>query len=150
MSGIGPAASGRSGDRWTLAYEGYRPEDEGLREALCAVGNGYFVTRGASAQSSADRVHYPGTYLAGGFNRLVSDVAGRAIENEDLVNLPNWLPLTFRVDNGPEFDVDGVDLLQYRQELDLRQGVLRRSLVFRDDAGPRDRADRAPLREHGG
>lgn len=135
MSGVGPAASGRSGDRWTLSYEGYRPEDEGLREALCAVGNGYFVTRGASAQSSADRVHYPGTYLAGGFNRLVSDVAGRAIENEDLVNLPNWLPLTFRVDDGPEFDVDSADLLQYRQELDLRQGVLRRSLVFRDDAG---------------
>jgi alpha,alpha-trehalase len=118
-----------------LAYEGYRPEDEGLREALCAVGNGYFVTRGASAQSSADSVHYPGTYLAGGFNRLVSNVSGRAIENEDLVNLPNWLPLTFRVDDGAEFDVDSVDLLQYRQELDLRQGILRRSLVFRDDAG---------------
>ncbi len=135
MSGIGPADSGWSGDRWTLVYEGYRSEDEGLREALCAVGNGYFVTRGACAQSSADRVHYPGTYLAGGFNRLVSDVAGRAIENEDLVNLPNWLPLTFRIDDGPKFDVDGADLLEYRQELDLRQGVLRRSLVFRDDAG---------------
>jgi trehalose/maltose hydrolase-like predicted phosphorylase len=135
VSGIGPAASERSGDRWTLAYEGYRPEDEGLREALCAVGNGYFVTRGACAQSSADRVHYPGTYLAGGFNRLVSDVAGRFIENEDLVNLPNWLLLTFRVDDGPEFDLDRADLLQYRQELDLRQGVLKRSLLFRDDAG---------------
>ncbi len=135
MSGIGPAASGRSGDRWTLTYEGYCPEDEGLREALCAVGNGYFVTRGAGAQSCADSVHYPGTYLAGGFNRLVSDVAGRAIENEDLVNLPNWLPLTFRVEDGPEFDVDSADLLQYRQELDLRQGVLKRALVFRDDAG---------------
>lgn len=135
MSGIGSVASGQSGDRWTLVYEGYSPEDEGLREALCAVGNGYFVTRAACAQSSADRVHYPGTYLAGGFNRLVSNVAGRAIENEDLVNLPNWLPLTFRIEDGPEFDVDSADLLQYRQELDLRQGVLRRSLVFRDDAG---------------
>ena len=96
VSSIGQTASGQSGDQWTLVYEGYRPEDEGLREALCAVGNGYFMTRGACAQSSADRVHYPGTYLAGGFNRLVSAVAGRTIENEDLVNLPNWLPLTFR------------------------------------------------------
>ena len=135
MSSISPVASGRSGDRWTLAYEDYRPEEEGLREALCAVGNGYFVTRGACAQSSADRVHYPGTYLAGGFNRLVSDVAGRAVENEDLVNLPNWLPLTFRIYDGPEFDVDRADLLQYRQELDLRQGVLKRSLIFKDDVG---------------
>lgn len=135
MSGASPAASGRSDGPWKLAYEGYRPEDEGLREALCAVGNGYFVTRGASAQSSADRVHYPGTYLAGGFNRLVSTVAGRVIENEDLVNLPNWLPLTFRVEDGPEFDIDGVDLLRYRQDLDLRQGVLTRSLVFLDAEG---------------
>jgi len=135
MSGIDPTTAGQSGDRWTLAYEGYRPEDEGLREALCAVGNGYFVTRAASVQNVADRVHYPGTYLAGGFNRLVSNVGGRTIESEDLVNLPNWLPLTFRIDDGPEFDVDSADLLQYRQELDLRQGVLRRSLVFRDDAG---------------
>src|SRR5660398_168627 len=53
------------------------------------------------------------------------------IENEDLVNLPNWLPLTFRIDDGPEFSVDSAELLQYRQELDLRQGILRRSLVFR-------------------
>ncbi len=126
---------GMSEDRWTLAYEGYRPEDEGLREALCAVGNGYFVTRAACSHSAADRVHYPGTYLAGGFNRLISDVAGRAIENEDLVNLPNWLLLTFHIEDGPEFSVDAVELLEYRQALDLRQGVLRRTLVFRDNEG---------------
>jgi trehalose/maltose hydrolase-like predicted phosphorylase len=46
-------------------------------------------------------MHYPGTYLAGGYNRLVSEVAGRKVENEDLVNMPNWLPLTFRIDDGP-------------------------------------------------
>jgi hypothetical protein len=32
---------------WSLVYEGYRPEQEGLREALCTLGNGYFATRGA-------------------------------------------------------------------------------------------------------
>jgi trehalose/maltose hydrolase-like predicted phosphorylase len=135
LSGSSPATSSRGGDPWTLAYDGYRPEDEGLREALCAVGNGYFVTRGASPQSSADGVHYPGTYLAGGFNRLASTIAGLVVENEDLVNLPNWLPVTFRVEDGPEFDVDSADLMQYSQELDLRQAILKRSLVFRDDAG---------------
>ena len=129
------AVSGRAGDRWSLVYEGYLPEKEGLREALCALGNGYFVTRGASPQCSADGVHYPGTYLAGGFNRLVSEVAGRAVENEDLVNLPNWLPLTFRIAGGPAFDPAAVELRQYRQELDLRRGVLARAIVFKDEAG---------------
>ncbi len=45
----------------------------------------------------ADDVHYPGTYLAGGYNRLRTDIAGRVVENEDLVNFPNWLALTFRI-----------------------------------------------------
>ena len=37
-----------------------------------------------------------GTYLAGGYNRLQTEIAGRIVENEDLVNLPNWLSLSFR------------------------------------------------------
>ena len=39
----------RPPDVWTLVYEGFDPARQGLREALCALGNGYFVTRGAAA-----------------------------------------------------------------------------------------------------
>ncbi len=120
---------------WSLAYDAYEPEEEGLREALCAVGNGCFVTRAAAPESSADGVHYPGTYVAGGFDRLVSRVAGRDIENEDLANLPNWLPLTFRAGDGPWFDPAAVDVATYRQELDLRRGILSRAIAFRDADG---------------
>jgi hypothetical protein len=120
---------------WSLVYEGYRPEQEGLREALCTLGNGYFATRGAAPDSTADDIHYPGTYLAGGYNRLVSEVAGRKVENEDLVNMPNWLALTFRIDDGPWFRIDEVEILSFRQELDLRRGVLSRDVRFRDAEG---------------
>ena len=68
--------------------------------------NGYFATRGAAPEWKADQVHYPGTYAAGVYNRLVDDVSGTAVDNESLVNLPNWLPLTFRVDGGGWFDLD--------------------------------------------
>ena len=68
---------------------------EGLREALCTVGNGYFATRGAAPESRADGTHYPGTYIAGCYNELRTEIAGRTVENESLVNAPNWLPLTF-------------------------------------------------------
>ncbi len=122
-------------DAWSLVYEGYAPGQEGLREALCTLGNGYFATRGAAPDVSADGVHYPGTYLAGGYNRLTSEVAGRRVENEDLVNLPNWLPLTFSIDGGAWFRLDEVELLSYRQELDLRRGLLHRDLRFRDAEG---------------
>ena len=82
---------------WRLTYEGFDPKDEGLREALCTLGNGYFATRGAGPEAQADEIHYPGTYLAGGYNRLETEIEGRVIENEDLVNLPNWLLLNFRI-----------------------------------------------------
>jgi alpha,alpha-trehalase len=82
---------------WQLIYEGFDPDQEGLREALCTLGHGHFATRGAATYAAADGVHYPGTYLAGGYNRLQSEINGQVIENEDLVNLPNWLPLTFRI-----------------------------------------------------
>ncbi len=120
---------------WTLGYHDYVPEEEGLREALCALGNGYFVTRGAAPDSVADAVHYPGTYVAGGYDRLVSRVSGRDIENEDLVNLPNWLRLEIRSKGGAWCGIDDVELLDFRQELDLYAGVLTRDLRFRDDQG---------------
>ncbi len=117
---------------WRLGYEGFDPENEGLREALCTLGNGYFCTRGASPESAADDTHYPGTYLAGGYNRLKTEIAGRIIENEDLVNMPNWLALSFRIDGGKWFSLSDVEVLEYRQELQLRHGILYRRIRFKD------------------
>ena len=137
-SGRGAAFTGRAAWRerppsvWSLAYDGFDPERQGLREALCALGNGYFVTRGALPEARADGVNYPGTYLAGLFNRLQTRIAGRAVENEDLVNVPNWLPLSFRLAGGPWFDVGDADVLDHRLELDLRTGTLTRQLRWMD------------------
>ena len=117
---------------WTLVYEGFEPSEENLREALCTLGNGYFCTRGAAPESEADDIHYPGTYLAGGYNRLKTEIAGRVVENEDLVNMPNWLLMKFRPEGGDWFNLMSVEILSYRQELDMKHGVLTRSVRFRD------------------
>lgn len=120
---------------WLLVYEGFDPEEEGHREALCALGNGYFVTRGAAPESAADDVHYPGTYVAGVYNRLGSEIAGRMVHNESLVNVPNWLPVQFRADGGPWFGEPGTEVLSHRLELDMRRGVLTRQSRLRDPEG---------------
>jgi trehalose/maltose hydrolase-like predicted phosphorylase len=120
---------------WAWHYEGYVPEKEGLREALCTVGNGYLATRGAAPEIAADGIHHPGTYAAGVYNRRTSEVAGQEIDNESLVNLPNWLVLTFRIEGGPWFSVDDVEVLDHRQTLDIRRAVLTRHVRFRDRAG---------------
>lgn len=111
---------------WTWGYEGYEPADERLRESLCTLGNGCFATRGALPECAADEVHYPGTYVAGCYNRLTSDVAGRQVENEDMVNMPNWLPLRFRVPDGPWLTPDTATVLEHRMDLHLGSGLLER------------------------
>jgi trehalose/maltose hydrolase-like predicted phosphorylase len=46
---------------FTLSYDRFVSEEEGLREALTSTGNGYFCTRGAAEWEDAHDVHYPGT-----------------------------------------------------------------------------------------
>ena len=122
-------------DEWSLRYERFDPAHEGLREALCTLGNGYFATRGAAPEAVADSIHYPGTYVAGLYNRCHTRLAGRTVENESIVNLPNWLTVNFRIDGGPWFDLEDVEILDYCQELNLRQATLSRTLRVRDIVG---------------
>jgi len=122
-------------DEFHLIYKGYDSRSETHREALCTLGNGYFATRGAHESCSAGEFHYPGTYLAGGYNRLKSKVDGKVIENEDFVNWPNWLVLKLRIGEGEWFSPDRAELLDYEQILDMRQGVLCTNLSFKDDFG---------------
>ncbi|MEV0636645.1 glycosyl hydrolase family 65 protein [Streptomyces sp. NPDC050619] len=111
---------------WTWDYDGYEPADERLRESLCTLGNGYFATRGALPECAADDVHYPGTYAAGCYNRLTSDIAGREVENEDMVNLPNWLSLRFRLRDQTWLTPDTAPVLDHHQVLHLSSGLLER------------------------
>ncbi|GAA3047206.1 glycosyl hydrolase family 65 protein [Streptomyces roseofulvus] len=126
--------------RWTWRYEGYDPARERLVEALCTLGNGRFATRGSAPECRADAVHYPGTYLAGCYDRRTSLVDGRAVDNEDLVNLPNWTLLRYRClpedrPAGEWLTPDSGRLRHHDVRLDLRSGVLVRTLYFRDDEG---------------
>jgi trehalose 6-phosphate phosphatase len=122
-------------DTWTLELDGCDPGGEGRREALCTLGNGRFATRGAAPESRADGVHYPGTYAAGVYNRLRDEIAGRVVENESVVNLPNWLDLRFGIGDGGWIDLSGVGVLEHRWTLDMRRGLLNRKLRFVDRVG---------------
>ncbi|MFI0508606.1 glycoside hydrolase family 65 protein [Streptomyces sp. WSLK1-5] len=120
---------------WSWVYEGYVPADEGLRESLCTLGNGRFATRGALPECAADDVHHPGTYVAGCYNRLTSEVSGRRVENEDMVNVPNWLSLRFRLPGEPWLTPESATVLDHRMELHLASGLLERRSRYGLGAG---------------
>ena len=122
---------------WTIVYERFEPAQESLTEAICTLGNGYFATRGAAPEALASKIHYPGTYIAGLYNRLPTHISGRTIVNEDLVNCPNWIFLTFKIGDGEWFYPSTSKILSYRQELDMHKGVLIRRLRFQNRRGQR-------------
>ena len=142
-------SKGLDEDLWSLSYYDYSRENEGTREALCTVGNGYFGTRGALEESEANDTNYPGAYIAGAYNRLESEVAGRTVGNEDFVNCPNWLSITFKIGTSPQelggsegglgngewLDLNKTEIISFTRKLNFRDGVLHRKVVVRDAAG---------------
>lgn len=122
-------------NEWLWSYDGYAAEDEGQREALCTLGNGYLASRGVLPECEADEVHYPGTYLAGIFNRLSTEVSGRTVVNESIVNAPNWLTLRVRPADCDWFTPDTSEVLDHHLELNTRRGELTRRSRLRDHEG---------------
>ncbi|MFC1592565.1 glycoside hydrolase family 65 protein [Candidatus Omnitrophota bacterium] len=120
---------------WRLAYNNFEPSEEGLREALCTLGNGYFATRGTFPEALASRIHYPGTYIAGVYNRLTTHISGKSVFNEEIVNSPNWTFLTFKIGDGEWFYPSTGGIIFFHQVLDMRQGILTRRIRFKDDKG---------------
>ncbi|MFW6180530.1 MAG: HAD-IA family hydrolase, partial [Spirochaetota bacterium] len=123
-------------DSWNLTYYGFDPSEEKLRETLTTVGNGYFGTRGCFVGERADEViHYPGTYIAGVYNTLPSQVYRRTVYNKDLVNCPNWLLIELKIDDGEYLRIGQMEILSYRHNLDMRRGIVTRYVTVRDEKG---------------
>jgi len=129
---------GLKADGWGLTYHNYDQKKERAREALLAAGNGYFATRGAFEESSPNEINYPGTYMHGMFNRLISKVADRDIENEDFVNLPNWLPISISLDGEQYFSINpdpSWNIIEIKRHLNFQTGELTREMKVEDPQG---------------
>ena len=118
-----------------IVFEHYDGDDERRREALLALGNGVLSWRASAPEASvkprADgSKHYAGFYRAGWYDEAPCEVNGESVQMAALVNLPNPFGLSFTLDDGDWFSLDGVDLQRYRQRLDLDNGVLERQLRF--------------------
>jgi trehalose/maltose hydrolase-like predicted phosphorylase len=124
-------------DRFNIRYRGWEPKQQKQREAICTLGNGYIATRGAAEEAGNNGINYPGTYLAGGYNRAKTNISGETIENEDFVNFPNWLCLSFRGEGGEWLDLSKFKILHYKQTLKMKIGVLERDFRVEDEQGRR-------------
>jgi len=110
---------------WTLTETQFAPELLHSRETVFTIGNGYLGTRGSFEEG------YPHAMPATLIHGVYDDVP---IVYTELVNCPDWLPLAVVVD-GSSFRLDRGEILSYERRLDLRCGILTRSVRWRSPAG---------------
>lgn len=122
-------------DQWCLNYYDYIPEQEGVREAMCTIGNGYFGTRGSLEFAKSDENHYPGTYITGVNNRLSSKINGIIINNEDMVNCPNWLIIQIKIGANDWEQFNPEEIVEFHRQLVLKHGVLKHKILLCNKQG---------------
>ncbi len=127
---------------WALVETGYRADDLGITETLFSVANGYLGMRGNPEEGRPSYAH--GTFLNGFHEtwpiRHAEAAFGFARTGQTLVNVPDAKVMKIYVDDEP-LTFGTADLEHYERCLDFRDGVLRRSLIWRTPSGKRVRID---------
>lgn len=95
------------------------------QETVFTIGNGYFCTRGTFEEG------YP---RATGATLLYGIFDAVPIAREELANVPDWTAIKLFV-NGERFHLEQGTILEYQRELNLRNGELRRSVLWQSASG---------------
>lgn len=112
---------------WTVAETAFDPTHQHHKETIFTVGNGYLCVRGVLEEG------YPGDMPASFVHRLWDDMP---INYTELANIPRWWGVDLWV-NGVRFRLDRGKVLGYRRQLDLRTGVLSRTVRWQPiEGGP--------------
>jgi kojibiose phosphorylase len=108
-------------DTWLLTEDRHVPDVAGWKEAIFTIANGYLSTRGTFEERRAGELRC--TFINGLFVEPPGEI-------ELLGAVPDWTGLSLTVDGEP-FDLDRRPPAGYRRTLDLRSGLLTRTVLWR-------------------
>jgi kojibiose phosphorylase len=112
-------------DLWTISEDSFDPQKQHHKETIFTTGNGYLCTRGAFEEG------YPGDRRAT-FVHGVFDAA--PIVFTELANAPDHLPVAIYL-NQERFSLDTGTVEAFKRSLDLRTGLLTRTVRWRSPSG---------------
>ena len=110
---------------WILTEEMFDPSTQHHKETIFNIGNGYLSTRGAFEEG------YPNDHRATFIHGVFDDVP---ISFTELANAPDWLPFIVLL-NGERFSLANGTVEAYQRTLDLRNGLLTRTVRWRSPSG---------------
>jgi trehalose/maltose hydrolase-like predicted phosphorylase len=124
-------------ENWQIVENELRLDDAQLYETLFALGNGYLGLRG-TFEEGLGRHSVEGTYINGFYESAPivygEKFIGYAENKQTILNLANAKVVRLSLD-GEDFNLLTGKLLSYQRCLDLRQGVLHRSLRWESPQG---------------
>ncbi|GAP93879.1 glycoside hydrolase family 65 protein [Leptolyngbya sp. NIES-2104] len=110
---------------WNILETEFDPAKLHAQETVFTIGNGYLCTRGSFEEG------FPGDQSATLIHGIFDDAP---IVSTELVNCPNWLPLIIQLDD-EAFRLDHGEILKYDRILNLKLGLLTRSIRWRSPNG---------------
>jgi alpha,alpha-trehalose phosphorylase len=123
-------------DEWRLVEAEGSLDDVGVTETIFAVGNGYLGMRGNFPEGRF--AHEAGTFVNGFHEtfpiRHAEQAYGFAEVGQTIINAPDAKVMRVYVDDEP-LSLDVADVREYERVLDMRDGVVRRRLVWCTPSG---------------
>lgn len=123
-------------DPWAHREPGWAADQAAVSESLLALSNGYLGVRGTLDEGQPSAA--PGTYLNGFYETVPIPYADRGFgdpeQNQVLVPVADGTGIRLVVEGEP-LDVRLGTVLEHERVLDLRAGLLERSLLWRSPAG---------------
>ena len=125
-------------DEWRLVERRFSPDLMARTETLFALANGYVGMRGNLEEGRPGFEH--GTFVAGFHETWPiqhAEVAfGLAHTGQTIVNVPDTMLIKLYVDDEPLY-LPTAELSGYERVLDMRSGLLERSLIWETPSGKR-------------
>jgi beta-phosphoglucomutase len=114
---------------WRVSETAWEPGDMHHKETVFTVGNGLLASRGVFEEG------YVGERRTTFVHGIFDDVP---LHFTQLANVPDWMALDIRLD-GERFRLERGELLAYQRSLDLRSGLLTRTVRWESPQGQRTR-----------
>ncbi len=111
---------------WIVQEKYFQPQQQHYYETILTIGNGYLGTRATFEEGYPDEL--ASTLVHGVFNHHSDDLV------PDLANVPSWFDMDIVIE-GTRFQLNHGKLLGYHRQLDLRNGVLWRGVLWQSPTG---------------
>lgn len=122
-------------NNWIIEEKNLSGNDEKYYESVFSLGNGYMGVRGFDEEDDRKAKYELCTFIAGIYDYFTPG-------KTDMVNTPNFWKTNIYI-KGEKFSLHNGHIIEYSKSLNMKEGILQRKLVWKDESGNETRIDTA-------